>query len=227
MSRISYYLNLLCLFAACWTCSLAAQEGNLDPFPPKIIAARNPNSKPVSWTDLRSFLEADTADQGTYKAHEYDCKNFSFELFKHAQAKGIACLVNLISFSESNEGHALLEFPTSDQGTVFVDFTPIVTDEKQTPTKALVMVAQGRKFIRVPLSQVPSDFSNGIEFFDHYYETQEKLAKAVALIHEFQSTHQDVSVAEKVKTAYLALKAYPQSPFDWSGEFTVSRIYRW
>lgn len=157
-------------------------EGDIGSIPLCVINLRNNDSRPATWSDLKTFLGSDDSNQHKYVENEYDCKHFSLELFRRAQLQGIACLLIIVNFSDNKDPHALVEFPTTDKGSVYVDFTPITSGATQGPSKSINYIAAGQDRIQVPLAQIPAEFTNNTAFFVGYLNKQDELKKARELI---------------------------------------------
>jgi len=226
--------------------------GNFD-VPALVMALRNPLSGPATCADLRQFLDRDDSNLHRYQEGVYDCRHFSLELFRRAQKERIACFMTLVDFAETPIGHSVVEFPTQDKGTVFVDFTPAFSGTNQVDVKGLSMLAMGLPRIQMPLSQVPSDFTNNVAIFQSYLLMQEMLqqAKTVLATRPEEMNRTEPSLKGKMTSANAhdqdsrerahaqqrdryndalqALRRYEEcwkSPFDLQTRMTVTGLRR-
>jgi hypothetical protein len=87
----------------------------------------------------------------------------------------MACRLVLVQFAETEVGHSVVCFPTTDKGDLFIDFTPFIANGKQIASKTVAMLAPGRARIQVPLNQIPADFTNNTAFFDSYTQRNKYL----------------------------------------------------
>ena len=175
--KLTYLILLtICVYGA------QAQPITLPQLVTESLLYKNQYSQLVNWTNLYQFLSRDDSNQHEYIENDYDCKHFSLELYKRAQAKGIACQIALISFAETRVGHSLVSFTTWDKGEVFVDFTPLIVKSKQRSSKSINMLIPGYYRIQVPLEQVPLTFTNNQQFYKQYVEQQVQLHKSAQLI---------------------------------------------
>jgi hypothetical protein len=112
----------------------------------KMISLVNNNqAKNPTYSQLLTFLKADTTDQKRYTS-TYNCGDFAETLHNNAEKKGYkAGWVALPSIK-----HACNVFKTTDKGLVYVDCTGIPSgSNKCYDTK--VSVAIGKQYKRVPL----------------------------------------------------------------------------
>ena len=168
------------------------QEGEMPPLPVMAAQLRNPDSQPLDWSAVRSFLEKDDSNKHVYKESAYDCKHFSLELYRRAQTNGMVCRLVLVQFAETEVGHSVVCFPTTDKGDLFIDFTPLIVNGKQIASKTVAMLAPGRARIQVPLNQIPADFTNHIAFFESYIAMQPELQAAAALLNDSKADLDDL-----------------------------------
>jgi len=83
----------------------------------------NPDTKNVSFAELKSFILEDTTNQLRYLAGMRKCTDFAEALHNNAEAAGIRAAYVAVSFEGGGDGHALNAFQTTDEGLVYVDCT--------------------------------------------------------------------------------------------------------
>ena len=83
----------------------------------------NPIAANPTWQELKEFLLADPTDDKTYIKDIFDCSQFAEMLHNKAEAQGIKATFVAVNFRESDIGHALNAFKTTDKGLVYVDCT--------------------------------------------------------------------------------------------------------
>ncbi len=84
-------------------------------------AAPTGSSRPISWSDLVSFLEKDHTNWNTYIPGKYMCLDFSNDLVANATRQGIKAWIVAVDFVAGGPGHAFVAFATTDRGTVYVE----------------------------------------------------------------------------------------------------------
>lgn len=143
---------------------------------------RNPNAKIPTWEELKKFLLNDDSNQQKYIKDVFDCKHFSVELFRRAQAAGFQCSITVVDYVDNPVGHCVVGFLTVEKGELFADFIPIVTGDKQLPAKSFDLLQPGMPLIHIPLSQITDDFVNQPQTFIKYVELQNQLRDAKKLL---------------------------------------------
>ncbi len=83
----------------------------------------NPNAHDPTYAELIAFLKNDTTDNVPYIRDKFVCADYAVLVHDNAEASGIRAGVVSIDFMESNEGHAINVFNTTDKGLVFIDCT--------------------------------------------------------------------------------------------------------
>jgi len=86
------------------------------------VLAHNP-----TWSELKSFILADTTDSNYYDPLSYTCGDYAQDVHNHAEAAGIrAAYVEVdLTFQATLVYHALNAFVTTDQGLIYIDCTGI------------------------------------------------------------------------------------------------------
>lgn len=90
-----------------------------------MAVVENTAATDVAWQQLVNFLKADPTDRNQYVVGQYVCSNFAEDVHNHAEAVGIRCSIVGLNFADSNVGHALVAFNTTDKGLVFIDCTGV------------------------------------------------------------------------------------------------------
>jgi hypothetical protein len=80
-----------------------------------------------TWSELKSFILADTTDSNYYDPLSYTCGDYAQDVHNHAEAAGIrAAYVEVgLTLQGTLVYHALNAFVTTDQGLIYVDCTGI------------------------------------------------------------------------------------------------------
>ena len=76
-----------------------------------------------TYSQLIAFIKADSSDEKDYVDGVYICGDFAETIHNNAEAAGIKAALVTVYFYDSNEGHALNAFQTTDIGLVFIDCT--------------------------------------------------------------------------------------------------------
>ncbi len=90
---------------------------------PEVDLTDNPTARNPSWGHLIEFLLDDPTDDEYYSEALFNCTNFAEMLHDNAEADGIKAAFVGVQFRESDIGHALNAFRTTDKGLVYVDCT--------------------------------------------------------------------------------------------------------
>lgn len=91
--------------------------------------AGNNSAKDTTWAQLYNFLRSNVIfnmamyGETTYKPDEFMCEDFAAALHNNAESAGIKCASVDLFRLDSNRGHAIVMFNTTDKGWVFVDPT--------------------------------------------------------------------------------------------------------
>jgi predicted nucleic acid-binding Zn-ribbon protein len=83
----------------------------------------NPNAKDPTFSQLESFLLADTNIDQAYTVGMVECTNYAETVYNDCEAAGIKAYFVVLWFSDITDGHALNAFQTTDRGLVFADCT--------------------------------------------------------------------------------------------------------
>lgn len=81
---------------------------------------------PLYW-EARNFLTNDTTDSKPYNEATFTSAHYAQEVNNNAEKEGIRCGYVKVTFSDSNQSHALIAFETADRG---VNYFEPQTDEK-------------------------------------------------------------------------------------------------
>ena len=82
----------------------------------------NPEAENPTYAEVIAFLRADITDSYRYISDYYMCGNYAETVHNNAEAAGIRAAVVFIRF-ESELGHAINAFLTTDRGLVYIDST--------------------------------------------------------------------------------------------------------
>ena len=87
------------------------------------VLMENSSAHNPTYKELLNFLKTDDTVKSKYVSPDFTCADFAQEMQNHAESQGIRCGFAGISFFESQYGHALDVFDTTDRGLVYVDTT--------------------------------------------------------------------------------------------------------
>lgn len=88
-----------------------------------VVLVDNPKAVDPTLNQVLTFLAQDKTENHPYVLNVYDCSQFSRDLHNNAEAAGIRTAEVQIWFTNSDTGHALDAFLTTDYGLVYVDDT--------------------------------------------------------------------------------------------------------
>lgn len=74
-----------------------------------------------AYSELAAFIAEDETDKNTYDSDTFNCQHFTQTVNDNAESQGIRCAVVVIYFEETNTGHMIVGFNTTDQGMVYVE----------------------------------------------------------------------------------------------------------
>ena len=86
----------------------------------------NPDATNPAYGELVAFIQEDPTDTNDYLENPYIgyvCADFAEDVHNNAEAAGIRAAWVSICFEESDKGHALNAFETTDMGLVYIDCT--------------------------------------------------------------------------------------------------------
>lgn len=107
------------------------------------------------------FISKNEGYKKNYIRDIYDCKQFAYNLFLDAQKQNYETRFVIIDLKDKPEGHALTAIETVDAGTLFIDFTPLLTaDGSQKAAQTFVYVKEGEPYIRIPIAAIEPSFNN-------------------------------------------------------------------
>jgi hypothetical protein len=101
-------------------------NNTLDELALRQTATRYTVHNPLYW-EARDFLINDTTDLTQFNETTFNTAHYAQEVNNNAEKRGIRCAYVKVTFSDSNQTHALIAFETTDRGLNF--FEP-QTDEK-------------------------------------------------------------------------------------------------
>jgi hypothetical protein len=144
----------------------------------------NPDSRDVSFAELKSFILADDTDDGLYVEGVRMCGDFAEELHNNAEQEGIKSAFVAIHFENESIGHALNAFNTTDMGLVYIDCTGrgfeeieegnlFYGEEPQYECDSIAYIEKGSEYGIVSIDRASSlDY----DFYTDYAEQCEQLA---------------------------------------------------
>ena len=141
---------------------------------------RDPQSHPIDWKELlrilihsrdnlRTYVDGD--ERNNY-GDRYVCANYAVDLFKSMQQQGFKAWIVGIDY-EQPPSHAIVAVETSDNGTIFVDFTA-----GRGPSKRLVRCEEGKPLVSIDLEELDDDFSNSRKTWDDFEHLGDRIVSA-------------------------------------------------
>jgi hypothetical protein len=115
----------------------------------RIALVNYDNAINPTYAELLAFIKADKTDEKTYEFDSFLCSDFAETVHNNAEKAGYKCAWVGVNFT-GGEGHALNQFNTTDNGTVFVDCTGPYPCEPGNWDK-IVKVQVGKPYIPVTL----------------------------------------------------------------------------
>lgn len=117
-----------------------------------VSTTNNPLAHNPTWTELKSFILADTTDSTYYNPLSYTCGDYAEDVHNHAEAAGIRAAYVEVSFQDRPEQHALDAFVTTDQGLIYIDCTGLEQGKAGPSNKdKKVSVKPGTSYVQEPI----------------------------------------------------------------------------
>ena len=139
-----------------------------------------PGTVKPSFSQLLGLLRPSMASTGAYVIDKHDCKHFAYALYEELSGKGYAAHFIAVTLRGLSSGHALVAIDTTDQGRVYVDFTPrLKKDGGTTENRSLAWVEPGMNYMRLSLDHVPSGFTNERGYFEERNQQVTLLKKQI------------------------------------------------
>lgn len=110
---------------------------------------RKSSTQNISWAELQEVLIREDTDKMEYIPDKFDSQGFVLSLRDRLSRYGIRCAYVSVGFSDSDVGHALNAFETTDKGLVFVD---CVGGDK------IAYVEKGKPYVAISLDAVKPDY---------------------------------------------------------------------
>jgi len=126
-----------------------------------IELVQNPEAEDVAWAELEHFLAMDDTDKIPYNESTFVCTDFAETLHNNAENAGIRTGYVVLDLTQSEYGHAINVFNTTDEGLVFVDDTGTIDPNPQCSADKIVEVEVGRYYM--PQSVFPHSGCGGWE----------------------------------------------------------------
>jgi len=142
----------------------------------KLKFSYNPKAKAISFKRLMFFLSQRNGHERAYILDRHDCKHFAHDLYEEALKEDIKAYFVTIEYKDYPVGHAVTGFATTDQGIVYVDFTPTATSDGFERTKRLIWLEKNRHYLDIPIKQMWMGFENNFSNFDDYHQKHRELA---------------------------------------------------
>ncbi len=115
--------------------------------------------------DFKTILEFLNKSESNRRLYipNFVCVDFAHALVEEAHQKRIYAEYVDVAFDEGCVGHALVAFPTTDRGIVYVDFTASETEY----FKKIVFLKEDRFYLSFSLSSIDANFANTLVDFKH------------------------------------------------------------
>ena len=177
-----------------------------------IILKHNPNAADPTFDQLVAFIEKDGTDQHPYVDGQYVCADFAATVFNNAEAAGIRAGWVGITFEDTDVGHAVDAFQTTDRGLVYIDCTNGATTDPQNKAVSWDMVAYlevGKQYGVIPLDQV---VASGMDYYpltyDYYAEREAAWQDYAAELDSFNSSVTAFNAATDGRTFIIGSPEY-------------------
>jgi hypothetical protein len=152
--------------------------------PVKLV--NNPDSRNVSFAELKSFILQDRTDDEIYRIGVRVCGDFAEMLHNNAEAKKIKAAWVGIHWENKSVGHAINAFQTTDRGLVYIDCTG--RDSKEAYEQQLygkldlcerdrvAYIEKGRQYGVIDINKVES---LNYDFYVEYAQNWQKFASMI------------------------------------------------
>lgn len=126
-----------------------------------IILTNNPEATNPTFDELIAFINIDPTDTRAYirdGENAYVCADFAEEVHNNAEAVGIRAGWVSIRFQDTEEGHAINAFETTDKGLIYIDCTNGRTfaDEDAPSWDTVAYIETGREYGILHIDRVTS-----------------------------------------------------------------------
>ena len=74
-----------------------------------------------TYNEVANFIASDTTDEIPYDGETFDCEQFSQLVNNNSENQGIRCAYVILYFNDTNTGHAIVGFNTTDRGMVYIE----------------------------------------------------------------------------------------------------------
>jgi hypothetical protein len=164
----------------------------------------NDSAQDPTWQQLVDFLVLDKTDSKKYVKDEYVCSGFAEDVHNNAEAAGIRCALVSLGFEDSDIGHALNAFNTTDRGLVFIDCTG-VSETMDISWDRIAFLMIGERYGCLMLD-------NDIQSFE--YDTYKNLfVNYEEKVSRFEKTW--IRYREDIQSYYMAAESYNEQVREW------------
>lgn len=80
-----------------------------------------PSYRTASWAEISNFLNNDPTNLNTYDLNAYNCIDYAIDVVENAHLQGIKANIIAVDFVGQEDGHAFVEFDTSDAGVIYIE----------------------------------------------------------------------------------------------------------
>jgi len=169
-----------------------------------IVLTNNPAAVNVTFAEVIDFIKKDPTDTNEYRNGIYVCGDYAEDVHNHAEAAGIRAGWVGVDFYDSNIGHAINAFETTDKGLVYVDCTEL-------DFVAYVVVTEHYGCIEI-------DKASSLEysFYKSYKWKKEAVEKSIVEFNE-----KVIEFNEECIKCESMLSGYNQLVDDFNNEYSI------
>lgn len=80
-----------------------------------------PSYRTATWAEVSQFLANDPTNWNTYNVDTFNCIDFAIDLVENAHLQGIKANIIAVDFVGQEDGHAFVEFETTDSGLIYIE----------------------------------------------------------------------------------------------------------
>ena len=113
----------------------------------------NPSAENPTWAELRQFLLEDKTDKISYQDNSFVCGDYAELVHNNAETLGIRAGYVCIDFYNTNIGHAINVFRTTDHGLIYIDCTGVPSADLNADKR--VALANNSSYIAVSIFDNP------------------------------------------------------------------------
>lgn len=138
----------------------------------------NPAATDPTFDEMVAFIKADPTDFRDYikSGHDaYVCSDFAEDVHNNAEAAGIRAGWVALTFTGTDEGHALNSFETTDRGLIYIDCTNGDSEDSETSSwDTVAYIETGKRYGILNIDIVASSTYDYYTLQYDFYAEREK-----------------------------------------------------